>query len=296
MSAEIAEAASDHEPGNTAAASKSMPPSGLRNALSALRLFAVLLILAIFSTFIAIVPVGERGILLWLGSIQDTVLNEGVHIVIPVIQSTKTLSVRVQSHLQDSEAATRDLQDVRIDLAVLWHIPPERVQHIYQTLGGIEAIVETVLKPTIEDALKTVVAGLTAEELITERPIFHQHLEELMREQLDHYGLALDGVNVVQLDFSNRFREAVEAKQVAEQDSRRAAFEAVRAQRQAAARVYLAEGEAKAQELLKSGLNEKVLQRQAIEKWDGHMPLVVGHESTPLIDMKSLLKTDRSRR
>lgn len=270
-------------------------PPRLRNALSALRLFALLLILALLSTFISVVPIGERGVLLQLGSVQNTVLSEGVHIVLPIFQSVKTLSIRVQSHLQDSEAATRDLQDVSIDLAVLWHIPPDNVQRVYQSLGGTDAVAKTVLEPTVEDALKTVVAGMNADELITERSAFHEQLENILSERLSRFDIELDGIDLVQLDFSDRFRAAVEAKQVAEQDARRAAFEAVKAQRQAAARVYLAEGEAKAQEILQSGLNAKVLQRQAIEKWDGRMPLVVGNDNTPLIDMKGLFNADRDR-
>ena len=270
-------------------------PLRLRNALSALRLFAILLILALFSTFLTVVPVGERGVLLQLGRVRNNVLDEGIHIIIPIIQSVKTLNIRIQSCLQESEAATKDLQDVSIDLAVLWHIPPKQVPRVYQSIGAIGTIERTILIPSIENTLKTVVAGMTAEELITQRPTLLEKLDVILRERLSKFDLALDGIDLVQIDFSSRFRAAVEAKQVAEQDARRAAYEAVRAQRQAAARVYLAEGEAKAQELLQAGLNTKVLQRQAIEKWDGHMPLVVGNDSNHLIDIKALFKADRER-
>lgn len=267
----------------------------LRNALSALRLFGLLLVLALLSTFVVVVPVGERGVMLRFGAIQDTVLDEGVHLILPAVQSVKPLSVRIQSHLQRSEAATRDLQDVKIDVVVRWHLPVERVQRVYQRLGEGEAIVTTVLEPAVEDGLKTVVASLTAEQLITERDIFRRNLETLLQQRLGAYDLALDDVDLVQLDFSSRFRAAVEAKQVAEQDARRAAFEALKAQRQAAARVYLAEGEARAQELLSPGLSPELLQRQAIEKWNGHLPLVMGNDNLPLIDLKSLLKADQAR-
>jgi hypothetical protein len=87
----------------------------------------------------------------------------------------------------------------------------------------------------------------------------------------------------------------VEAKQVAEQDARRASYEAITAQRQAAARVYRAEGEAKAQDLLQATLTPEVLQHQALERWNGHLPLVMGDGPMPFIDVKSLLKLDRAR-
>jgi len=280
---------------DAAAAAPLSTAKRLQNAISALRLFGLMLALAVLSTFLVVVPVGERGVLLRLGAVQDSVLEEGVHLLVPGIYTVKPVSVRIQSLRQHSEAATRDLQDVKIDLAVQWHQPVERVQSVYQQLGDVQAIVKTVIEPSVEDELKTVVASLTAEQLITERSTLRQDLQSLLSDRLGSFDLVLDGVDLLQLEFSDRFRAAVEAKQIAEQDARRAAYEAARAQRQAAARVYQAEGEAKAQELLQTGLTAKILQRQAIEKWNGNLPLVVGNDSVPLIDLKSLLKADRQR-
>jgi regulator of protease activity HflC (stomatin/prohibitin superfamily) len=269
--------------------------SRLRNALDGLRLFAVLLVIALLSTFVVVVPVGERGVVLRFGAVQPHALGEGVHLIVPGLQSVQSLSVRLQSHLQRSEGATRDLQDVRLDVAVRWHLPPERVPVAYQRLGDLGAMVSKVIEPAVEDGIKTVVATLTAEELITRRDDFRQTLQSVLSDRLHPFDLELDGIDIVQLDFSQRFRAAVEAKQVAEQDARRAAYEAITAQRQAAARVYRAEGEAKAQELLQTSLTPEVLQHQALERWNGHLPLVMGDGAKPFFELKSLLKMDRSR-
>lgn len=268
----------------------------IRNALDGLRLFAVLLVIALLSTFVVVVPVGERGVLMRLGAVQPGVLGEGAHLIVPGLQTVKTLSVRLQSHVQQSEAATRDLQDVAMDLAVRWHLPADRVPSVYQRLGDSPAVVRTVLEPAVEDGIKTVVATLTAEQLITERDALRQRLESVLSERLSPFDVVLDGIDIVQLDFSSRFRAAVEAKQVAEQDARRAAYEAITAQRQAAARVYRAEGEAKAQDLLQATLTPEVLQHQALERWNGHLPLVLGDGSVPFVDLKSLIKLDPSRK
>ena len=286
----------------TVASPPSTPAAGsadvgrIRNALDGLRLFAVLLVLALLSTFVVVVPVGERGVLLRLGAVQPHALGEGVHLILPGVQSIHTLSVRLQSQVQNSEAATRDLQDVRLDVAVRWHLPPDRVPLAYQRLGDIPAMVSKVLEPAVEDGIKTVVATLTAEQLITRRDGFRQTLETVLGQRLSPFDLVLDGIDIVQLEFSQRFRAAVEAKQVAEQDARRAAYEAITAQRQAAARVYRAEGEAKAQALLQATLTPEVLQHQALERWNGHLPLVMAEGTTPLMDVKSLIKMDRSGR
>jgi regulator of protease activity HflC (stomatin/prohibitin superfamily) len=95
------------------------------------------------------------------------------------------------------------------------------------------------------------------------------------------------------VQFSEPFRVAVEAKQVAEQDARRAEYEAVKARRLAEARVFQAEGEARAQKLLQTGLTPEVLEHQAIEKWNGHLPLVMSRDTPRGLNFKSLLKADR---
>ena len=266
---------------------------GARNALSAVRLVALLLALALISKFFVIVPAGERGVLLRFGAVQPMVLAEGLHPLLPVRDRVKPMSVRVQSRTLHSEAASRDLQDVDFDLAVSWHLLPERAALAYQRLGDGRAIESTVIEPALEDTLKAVVAVFTAEQLITERAAVKQALADRMGARLAGHDLVLDGIDLLQVQFSEPFRLAVEAKQVAEQDSRRAEYEAEKARRLAAARVFQAEGEARAGKLLQEGLTQEVLEHQAIEKWNGHLPLVMSRDSLRGLDLKSLLKLDR---
>lgn len=268
----------------------------VRNALSALRLFGLLLALVLLSQFFVVVPAGERGVLLRFGAVKDRTLGEGLHSVLPVRDSVKRLSVRVQSLPLHSEAASRDLQDVAFDVAVSWHILPDEVPKVYRRLGREEAIITTVIEPVLEDGLKAVVANFTAEQLVTEHTAVKEALRQLLNRRLSGYQLAREEVDLLQVDFSERFRQAVEAKQVADQDAKRAKYEAAKARRLAEAKVFLAQGKARAQQLLQAGLTPEVLQRQAIEKWNGHLPLVMGGESVNSLDMKSLLKADSKSR
>lgn len=270
-------------------------PQRARNALSALRLSALLLGLLLISKFFVVVPAGERGVLLRFGAVEERVLGEGLHPVLPLRDTVKRLSARVQSLNLRSEAASRDLQDVAFDVAMSWHILPDEVPQVYRRLGNEAAIISTVIEPALEDGLKAVVASFTAEQLITERSAVKEALRQLLKGRLSRYDLALDGADLLQVDFSEPFRQAVEAKQVAEQDAKRAEYEAAKARRLADARVYQAEGEARAQQLLRVGLTPEVLQRQVIEKWNGNLPLVMGGEAVNSLDLKSLLKAEKKR-
>ena len=264
-----------------------------RRAWLALRVFAVLLLLALLSSALVVVPPGARGVLLRWGAIQDRVLQEGVQPLLPLVEAMRPMSVRLQSQILRSEAACRDLQDVAFQLAVNWRLPQERVAAVYRSIGDEEAVVTKVIRPALEDGLKQVVASFTAEQLIRERAALKTALEQLIGVRLAHHDLVLEGIDLLRLDFSEPFRQAVEAKQVAEQDARRAEFEAAKARRLAAARVYRAEGEARAQQLLQAGLTPELLQHQAIDKWNGHLPLVMDSASLASLNLKSLLKLDR---
>jgi regulator of protease activity HflC (stomatin/prohibitin superfamily) len=267
-------------------------PTG-SNWLSPLRVLLLLLALLLISQFFVVVPVGARGVLLRLGAVQETVLTEGLHPLLPGVESVDPLSVRVQTLSLRSQAASRDLQDVTAEVTLSWHLRPERVAAIYRMLGEESAIVHSVIAPALDDGVQAVVARLTAEELITERAVLKRGLVDQLSARLQNNDLELDAIDLVQLEFSPRFRQAVEAKQVAEQDARRAQYEALKAQRLAQARVHAAEGEARAQQLLQAGLTPALLEHQRIEKWNGRLPLVVSRDPMRGLNLKALLKAER---
>jgi len=275
-------------------AAATSPPQRISNAISALKLFVVVLSLLLTTRFFVVVPAGDRGVLTQFGAVQQRILEEGLHPLIPLVQSVNLLSVRVQSYLMQTEAASKDLQDVAAQVALNWHILPDQVNALFQRLGDLEQIAGTVIRPALEDSIKTVVASHTAEQLVTERAAVKAAIANLLNERLSHYSLVLDDIDLLQVNFSKRFREAVEAKQVAEQEAKRAEYETIRAQRMADAKVFLAKGQAQAQQLLQSGLTPEILEHEAIEKWNGHLPLVIGDDAVGRFDFKSLIKADTS--
>lgn len=120
-----------------------------RNALSALRLFAVLLALVLLSRFVITVPAGERGVLLRFGAVQERILAEGLHPILPLVHSVQTLSIRVQSLPLEVMAASRDLQDVNLKVSVSWAIEPDRVNRVFERLGDERRIISTVIEPAM---------------------------------------------------------------------------------------------------------------------------------------------------
>ncbi len=264
-----------------------------KDVVAASKVMVLLLSLLIISSFFVIIDAGQRGVLLRFGEVQGQVLEEGIHIVTPLRDTVHKLSVRIQSQEISAEASSKDLQDVFTDVALNWHILPEEANLMFQEIGDQTAAVERIINPAVEEGLKAVIAKYTAEEIITRRSEVKANVDEALTTRLSVYHIVVDDISLVHVHFSERFREAVEAKQVAEQEVKRAEFIAIKAIREAEAKLNLARGEAAANQLLQGTLTPDLLQRQALERWNGNLPLIVGGEGGKLLDLEQMLETNQ---
>lgn len=245
----------------------------------------LLLATTIFKPF-TIVNAGERGVVMRFGKVQDVILGEGIHPIMPIVTSVKRLSVRVQKTDIASEAGTKDLQILNVAAAINWHIDPTQVNKVYQRIGDEEQIVKTIILPAITEVLKAATPKKTAEEILKERADIKSAIDNNIKSRLAAYGIQLDDVSLVNVAFSPEFTKAIEAKQIAEQEAKQAEFVALKATQDAQAEVNRAKGQAEAQKLLRQNLTPEILQKQAIEKWNGQFPQVMGGSNAlPLINM-----------
>lgn len=255
----------------------------------AFNIFKILFVLALISTFFVVINPGQRGVLMQFGRVEERILDEGLHFIIPIVNTVEKLSVRVQKQDLRAEASSKDLQDVFTDVSLNWHIIPEEVNVIYQQIGDLKQVIDRLIDPAIEEILKAVMAKYTAEEIITKREEVKTQVDEQLASRLRNYHIFIDDLSLVHVRFSEKFRDAVEAKQIAEQEAKRAEFVAQKAIQEAEAIINLAKGEAEANRLLKDTLTKKLLQQKAIEKWNGTVPLIIGDKNTKVLDIKQFL-------
>lgn len=257
-----------------------------KDTLLASKIFLTLALTVLIFNFFVIINPGQRGVLIQFGEVQERVLSEGIHVIIPLVDTVKKLSVRVQKQEKSAEASSRDLQDVFTDVALNWHIIPEKTNLVFQQIGDEKAIVDRIIEPAVEEVLKAVMAEYTAEEIITQRRQVKTEVDTFLAERLTPYHLAVDDISLVHVHFSERFGEAVETKQIAEQEAKKAGFMAIKAAKEAEARVNLARGEAEAQGLIQTTLNNQLLKKQTIEKWDGKLPLIMGSDTNKVLELE----------
>lgn len=257
-----------------------------REALIAFRMILVLLVLALLSSFFVIVNAGQRGVLMQFGQVQSEILDEGIHWMMPIVNTVQLLSVRVQSQEISAEASSKDLQEVYTDIVVNWHIVPEEAQLAFQQIGDEQAIVEHIISPAVEEVLKAIMALYTAEEIITKREEVKTQVDNLLKSRVARYHVAVDDISLVHVHFSDQFSDAVEAKQIAEQEAKRAGFMVLKAMREAEVKIQLARGEAEAQRLVRETLSPEFIHKQTVERWDGKLPLIVGDSHSRLLELE----------
>ena len=257
----------------------------------AVQLTLLIVFLAIMSKFFVIVNAGKRGVMMQFGKVQEQLLGEGLHVIIPIVHTVQKLSIRVQKQEISAEASSKDLQEVFTDVALNWHIIPEEANTIFQQIGDEKAAVDRIIAPAVEEVLKAVMAKYTAEKIITKRGEVKAGVDDFLTLRLAAYHIAVDDISLVHVHFSERFSDAVEAKQIAEQEAKKGEFLALKAVKEAEAKVNLAKGEAEVQRLLRDNLTAELLERQAIEKWNGKLPLIVGDGSKNILDVRKLLNS-----
>lgn len=234
-----------------------------------------------------IIGAGERGVVMNFGKVSDQVLDEGIHWRTPIVQSVKRINVRVQKNDVKAEAASKDLQDVAMDIVVNYHIDPKKVNKVYQQVGDNQEVFERIIAPNTNEIVKAATAQFTAEEIVKKRQDLKNKIDIALIARLKDYGIILDDVSLTNIDFSQEFNAAIEAKQVAEQEALKAKFVADKAKRDAEAAINKAQGEAEAQRLQQQTLNADLLQKLWIEKWNGQLPSVVS-ENSPLLQLPAI--------
>lgn len=274
---------------------KTVQHAGKRMAAVAVAV-AVLFLLVMFNPFVK-VDAGERGVVLNFGAVQDEVLGEGLHLRVPIMQRVVKMDVKIQKSETRSEAASRDLQDIKSVIALNYHIVPDKANWVYQNIGT--AFKERIIDPTVQEAVKAVTAKYTAVQLIGEREAVSTAIKEALSEKLTGYNLFVDGFSVIDFSFSKKFTDAIESKQEAEQFALKAQRDLERIKIEAEQKVAQAKAEAESLRLQKQQITKELIElrkieamREAIAKWNGTVPnvLLSGGGATPLLSLDGLMK------
>ena len=249
-------------------------------------------IVLLVASSIATVPTGHTGILITFGKAGSTTMEPGLHFKAPFISKVVTVNNQVRKNETAVSSSSRDLQIITGTIAVNYHVNAQQSVEIYSKVGMSYEL--TLIDPAIQESFKAATAQHSAEELITMRQQVSDTAKSLLADKLSEYGVIVDEFNITNLNFSEEFNAAIEAKQTAqqqalkaEQDLKRIEVEAeqqvVQARAEAEATKIEAEAQAEANRALAESITPELVDYQRVQKWDGKYPSVMGGDGTGII-------------
>lgn len=241
---------------------------------------AALVLLFMINPFV-IVGAGERGVVLTFGSVDETVLDEGLHVKIPFVQKIILMDVKIQKVQTDAAASTRDLQDTTSTVVVNFRVVPDKANLIYQEVGL--SYRDKIIDPGVQEIVKAITASYNAGELITQRNKVRDEILAALKDRMLPYNVVVTDFAIVNFSFSQQFTQAIEDKQTAEQKALKAEQDLKRIEIEAQQKIALARAEAESLRLQRNVISPQVIQLRAIEakisaieKWNGQLPRVTG--------------------
>ena len=248
----------------------------------------ILLIVGIAS--ITTVPTGFVGVKTRFGKVQDDVIQEGLNTKAPFIEKIVKIDCRTQKVELESATATKDLQEVTFKIAVNFNINKETANELYRTTGTNYQ--DIVVNPAILESIKAVTAQYTAEELITKRSEVSNKMQDTLKEKIENKGFNVVDFNIIDLDFSVEYNQAIENKQVAEQQAKQAQYELEKAKVENEKKVENAKAEAEVMRQQNAQISENTLrlkelevQQSLINKWNGQLPTTSLGDNVPMLNI-----------
>lgn len=239
-------------------------------------------------SFIGSVPTGHTGVLTTFGKVENKTLEAGLVTKAPW-QNIVTMDNRVQKQTVELSCFSSDIQEVSMMYTVNFQISSADAMTIYKTIGV--NYYENVIVPNITESVKTNVAQYTAENLVNGRSELANAVLKDLTARLAEYNIILVSGSVEDMDFTDAFTNAVEAKQVAQQNKLKAEAEAeqriIEAQAAAEANKVAADAEAykievkaaaeaAANKELAASLTQALIDYMYYQTWDGKLPTVSG--------------------
>ena len=263
---------------------------------------AVVVAILIILSCIASVPTGHTGVLTTFGKVEDRTMEAGMNMKAPW-QIVVKMDNRVQKQTVDLICFSSDIQEVSMKYTINYQISSKDAMTIYKTIG-IDYY-NNIIIPNITEAVKTAVAHYNAEALVSGRSELSSVIQEDLTTRLANYNIIVVSASIEDMDFTDAFTNAVEAKQVAEQNKLKAQTEAeqriieanaaaeikkVEAAAEAAAKKTAAEAEAyeiqvkaeaeaEANKKLAESITEELIDYKYYESWNGELPGVVGADT-----------------
>ena len=265
---------------------------------------------------VAVVPTGYTGVLTTFGKVEDRTVLSGISFIAPW-QKVVKMDNRTQKVQIETSAFSSDIQQVDLLISVNYCIDQETAQVLYKTVGI--GYYDNIMFPRIQENTKAVFSQYSAEKLIEKRDLLSDAVAEATASDMTQYGITIVSISIEDIDFTDAFTNAVEAKQVAaqnkltaeteqaqktmeEEEQAKRAIIAANAEAEKAviaanadlevvkiqseASLYAGQREAEMNARIAENLTGELIDYYWIKQWNGELPdTVLGESSDFMIDL-----------
>ena len=267
---------------------------------------AIIAVIILSVSICVSIPTGHTGVVTTFGRVESYVLDEGIHFKLPW-QKVVTMDNRTQKGSVTMQAFSSDIQQVDVICTVNYGVNRSTSQDLYKNVGV--HYYDTVMLPRINESIKSVFSKYTAESLVGQREKLSTQILEILLPEMNSYGIDVSAVSVENIDFTDVFTDAVEAKQVAEQAKLQATIEQeqktieekaiaerkaisaeaeanvqkIQADAEAYATKVQAEADAEANSKIAASMTQELLKYLEIKQWNGILPKIYSGNGGSLI-------------
>lgn len=233
---------------------------------------------------------GQKALITTFGRASEHIYGAGIHLKLPLIQHVKRFDVKTIRADYKTQTYTKDIQTATIIVSYSYNLIANDIVATYKEYGNDWQ--ERILYPNLEQAVKAEVGTWNADTMVANRDkVAENVLASLQGRMVNHnYPVAITNFQMINIDYSKQFEQAIEKKVIAEQSALEEANRTKQVEQEAKQRVVSAKAEAESMRIRANALaqNPKLVSYEAVQKWDGKLPQFMMGSSTPILDLRSI--------
>jgi prohibitin 1 len=224
---------------------------------------AALLIALTLSCTVRTIPTGHVGVATLFGAITGEQLSEGIHLVNP-LKRIAELSIRTQESKEHAEVPSSEGLIITLEASLLYRLDPMRAAEVFQKIGP--AYEEVMVTPNFRSVMRAVTSSHTANALYSEeRDQVAQQMVDQLKRSMEPRGIVVENVLLRDIKLPDTLKQAIEAKQQAEQDAQRMQFVLQKETQEAERKRIEAQGVSDFQRIVTQGISQQLLEWKGIE-------------------------------
>lgn len=226
----------------------------------------IIFLLISWSSITVTIEAGHAGVIFKRfggGVDRDNPYQQGFHFIAPW-NTMNVYEIRKKEIQETMDVLSSNGLEIVMDMS-LWYKPIFKdIGYLHDDLGP--NYLESIVKPSLRSATRTVIGRYTPEQLYAEkREVIQREIEAETKNLLKDKYVMVDRTLIRSIKLPAKIKQAIERKLEQEQQSLEYEFKLQKAKKEAERQKIEAEGKARANRIISQSLTNKILQEKGIE-------------------------------